>query len=440
MRVTGSLGIVAMALLLAISFGERGAAGTSPVLQLSIDGRSNTASSVASRGNVVAVAWNAAPASGGSDVFVAVSRDGGASFGSPVRVNDVAAEVRSGGEFPPRVALGPAEPGGQAAIVVVWRSKREQTNIRLARSTDGGRTFAAATTVEAAGAAGERGWHSVAVGPDGRIHTIWLDHRGLAPPPGAAPHVHGAHKGSMDGVAMAQRSALYYASAEATTAPERELTRGVCYCCKTAVAASPRGRVYAAWRHVYAGNIRDIGFIASRDGGRTFGEPRRVSEDGWQIAGCPDDGPSMVAGSDERVHVVWPTVIGGAEPRGALFYASTTDGESFSERLRIPTFGGPKPTHPQIVTADHRLVVAWDEVIDGERKAGLTVMNPGAGGTRPAFEPAVMLDPSGPSSTYPMLAAVPGGVVATWTSGTGESAVIAVRRLPLRPVGESAGR
>ena len=57
---------------------------------------------------------------------------------------------------------------------------------------------------------------------------------------------------------MAQKSALYYGPARAGA--ERELFKGVCYCCKTAMVAAPGGVLYAAWRHVFAGNLRDIAF------------------------------------------------------------------------------------------------------------------------------------------------------------------------------------
>ena len=96
------------------------------------------------------------------------------------------------------------------------------------------------------------------------------------------------HKGEHDGVAMAQKSGLYYWGG----APERELFKGVCYCCKTALTIGPRGEIHAAWRHVFAGNMRDMAFTMSRDGGKSFSPLLRVAEDGWSIAGCPDDGPA----------------------------------------------------------------------------------------------------------------------------------------------------
>ena len=87
----------------------------------------------------------------------------------------------------------------------------------------------------------------------------------------AASHHDHKRAGKPDGVAMAQKSKLFVASLDGTLAP-RALTGGVCYCCKTAAAATGDA-IYAAWRHVYPGNLRDMAFTMSRDGGRS--SPRR---------------------------------------------------------------------------------------------------------------------------------------------------------------------
>jgi hypothetical protein len=68
-----------------------------------------------------------------------------------------------------------------------------------------GRTFAAATSLQKVDAAGDRGWQAATLDARGGLHTIWLDHRGLA-----AGKASGAgHKGEHDGVAMAQKSGLW---------------------------------------------------------------------------------------------------------------------------------------------------------------------------------------------------------------------------------------
>jgi hypothetical protein len=221
---------------------------------------------------------------------------------------------------------------------------------------------------------------------------------------------------------MAQRSGLFYAAMAGEPSRERELTKGVCYCCKTALAAGPDGVLFAAWRHVYPGNLRDMAFAVSRDRGRSFSPPARVSEDDWAIEGCPDDGPAIAMGGDGTVHVVWPTVIGGPEPEGALFHASTRDGRTFSRRSRIPTLGSPKPSHPQVVVdRGGRIVVAWDELVNGRRVAAaraleLRAHQDGAQG------PIVMLAEDGPAM-YPVLAATTTGIMAVWTTGGDPSRV-----------------
>jgi len=89
-----------------------------------------------------------------------------------------------------------------------------------------------------------------------------------------------------DGVARAQLSKLMFARLDRFDS-SRQLTGGVCYCCKTAIATDATGGVYTAWRHVYEGNVRDLAFTKSSDSGRTFAPPIRA----------PSFGPRRFPGS-----------------------------------------------------------------------------------------------------------------------------------------------
>ncbi len=385
---------------------------------LAVSGHTNQAPWVASHGRFVAVSWGAS-AGGKADVFLAVSRDAGQTFAAPVRVNAAAGEARVSGEIAPRVALVPAIGTADPEVVVLWNARDGATQIKIARSRDGGRTFSAAAALQQPGAAGERGWQALAVDRRGTAHAIWLDHRGMAGGnDGAAEHT-----GEHDGVAMAQRSGLYYSSQSGGPAAERELFKGVCYCCKTALATGPDGSVFAAWRHVFAGNYRDMGFTVSRDGGKTFSPLVRVNQDGWSINGCPDDGPAMAVDGRGAVHLVWPTVRGGTE--GALLYAVSHGGRSFSTPAQVATLGGPKPSHPQIaVNGSGQIVIGWDEVRGGVRNVAISRVTSTAGGA-PSFGSPETLDTA--QGAYPVLAAVPGGWLAVWTSGPPDRAVIATK-------------
>ncbi len=174
--------------------------------------------------------------------------------------------------------------------------------------------------------------------------------------------------------------------------------------------------IAAAWRHVYPGNLRDIAFAQWQAAAESFPPPVRVSEDGWAINGCPDDGPAMAVDAEGTVHLVWPTVVGEASPEGALFHASTRDGRTFTARTRIPTLGGPKPTHPQVVLEPGgRMLVAWDESVDGRRVAAAREMR--LQSNRPAsFGDIVQLDEGAPA-TYPVLAVSGTRLIAVWAGG-----------------------
>lgn len=184
--------------------------------------------------------------------------------------------------------------------------------------------------------------------------------------------------------------------------------------------------------------MRDIAF-AWLNGPLVSGTPARVSNDGWAINGCPDDGPALAVGAGDRVHIVWPTVIPGPEPVGALFYAAMTDASHFGPRQRVPTLGAPKPSHPQVaVDGTGRLFFAWDEMQQGVRTAAITDATPTASDTLRFAAPAA-LAPAGPTQ-YPVMAPLARGVIVAWTSGVPGSSVIAVQRRDAGAAASTAAR
>jgi hypothetical protein len=381
---------------------------------------------MAADGRIVVAVWSAALAEGQTDIYASVSRDSGARFGAPVRVNATDGDVRVNGEQAPRVVLTRSS-RGEPRIAVIWTSAgKAGTTLLAARSDDGGRTFGASSIVPGSDAAGSRGWQSAVADPGGGIHALWLDHRAMAAPAGSTPgtHVHGTAAAASDGFAMAQRSALY-TSVVGQPGSVRAITTGVCYCCKTAIVTAADGTIFAAWRNVYAGGIRDIAASVSRDGGRTFAAPVKVSDDGWVLNGCPDDGPAMAIDGRGQLHIVWPTLVTGANGSQTLglFYAVSKDGRTFTPRQRVPANG--VPHHPQIaVAADGRVVIAWDESGKGLRQIALA---------RASSDPSGGVEltrlPASAQGTYPVVVATADGLVAAWTSGTGTDTKIQVARI-----------
>jgi hypothetical protein len=422
--------------------------GTAPVLEIGIKNRANAYASFAASGRFVALAWGSTTPHGMTGIYVAVSHDGGRAFRAPSRVADAANRATLSGEQPPRIALVPRS-GSDPAIVVVWTEKTpDGTRLLSARSDDAGASFASPVTIPGSEAPGNRGWQSIATGPDGTIAALWLDHRehSAARESGTSTS-HAAHQHPAtgqkpgDGVARAQLSKLIFSrlaepdnsgigvrSAEPPS--QTAITGGVCYCCKTAIATDSSGAVYAAWRHVYEGNVRDIAFTKSPDGGPSFAHPLRVSDDRWVLDGCPENGPAMAVDTDKRIHIVWPTLVPGAtarsEPTLALFYATSTDGRQFTTRQRVPTQGVPR--HPQIAVGPAGApIVAWDEQAGGTRRIAVARGTVAAGG--PVRFVREQIGDTGTRAEYPAIAPVNGGAIVAWTSGAAGQTVLRTQRL-----------
>ena len=383
-------------------------------IELAVAGRAGAHVTLAADGDRVAAVW-AATGGDGTDIYLAVSDDAGRTFAAPVRVNDVAADATVGGEQPPRVVL------NGNAVDVVWVSKRAGVRgIRAAASTNAGKSFTPARWISSGDLTGMRGWESAAPGADGVVHAVWLDGRAASSTPEpavkakpAAPG--GAHRHG------AVRQDIYHAMWKGDGAPiETAVASNVCFCCKTAVVT--RGAdVFVAWRHLFPGGVRDIAIARSSDGGRTFPEPTRVSEDNWKIDACPDDGPSMTVDAEGVLRLAWPTLLeeGGAQ-RIAIFASTSRDGgATFSPRTRVDGASG-GAAHPRIATTGAgRSAIVWDELAEGTRRVVFRLTD---GGT-----PAVLS--TGRIAIYPAIAAAGDGFVVAWTDQSDKESTIRALRV-----------
>ena len=134
--------------------------------------------------------------------------------------------------------------------------------------------------------------------------------------------------------------------------------------------------------------------------------------------------PQSMAASRSRRPLAWPTLVPNPDPHKALFYATTRDGVTFTERARVSPIGR-NAAHPQIaIASDGRVFVFWDEIVDAKRRVFASI----AGREQPVFSPPSILDTKGTAS-YPVAAATREGMVVAWTEGDPASSTIVVRRL-----------
>ncbi|HKP88318.1 MAG TPA: sialidase family protein [Blastocatellia bacterium] len=277
---------------------------------------------------------------GANNVMLRHSSDG-AKFSAPVRVNDRDGDATVRNENPPKVIA-----GAQGDVYVCWANERGKWkgNVRFARSTDGGKTFSAAMTINSDGA-GEPAGHafqSIAVDKQGRIYVAWIDER---------------NKQKED------RGAEIWLSVSTdhgqTFSRDRRILSDVCECCRTSLQIDAAGNLYLTYRTVPRSGpmYRDIMLARSRDGGKTFAQTV-VSYDKWEIDGCPVAGPSFSFDKKGGLTVVW--FMGGGE-RPGLYYATSTDGgKSFSPRRPMDSSQQMGKHAHTALLSDGRLFVAWD--------------------------------------------------------------------------------
>jgi hypothetical protein len=205
----------------------------------------------------------------GSDLWLSRRSSDGV-FTQPVRVNDLAETV---GSFPldelrAAFALGPT---GELAIS--WGSAGG--DIRVAISTDGGRSFPPSQRLDQADKPAYRGFPAIAYDADGDLHAVWIDAR-FAPRPGAE-----------------EPADLFYAKLSRDGVTEVNLTEqqepSICGCCRPDLVATDDG-VRATFRNTTADGYRDI-FTLSGEPGAGFTAPQRIGTPLWELNGCPMSGP-----------------------------------------------------------------------------------------------------------------------------------------------------
>lgn len=172
-----------------------------------------------------------------------------------------------------------------------WLAKRPggtyAYDVALALSRDGGETWDAPINPHTDNTRTEHGFVSLFPWKAG-VGALWLDGRNTS------AEGHGEHGGA-DAGGMTLRSAVIE--------PDQTITDGrlvddlVCDCCQTDIAITDQGPI-AAYRNRTREEIRDIFVARNVDGDWQPGTA--VANDGWEISGCPVNGPAIVA---EGMHV-----------------------------------------------------------------------------------------------------------------------------------------
>jgi hypothetical protein len=290
----------------------------------------------------------------------------------------------------PGLAVGP---GGE--VYVTWSAVKPRpegtlfaSDLYLARSLDGGRTFEAALRLNEDRPI-SHAFEDVAVTPDGTVLVAWIDSR----------------DGSRQTATWVARVTGRGTRVEATTRLEAGET---CVCCRVSVVGGPGDTAAVLWRKVFAGDVRDMVLSRSRDGGRTFESAALVHADRWTITACPHRGGQVVADDRGRLTAVWYTE--GRTGRPDVLVAGAADGRRFGAPKRVHTATGSVPDHARLaIDGRGDGVIVWEDSTAVRRRILLRSIGDGARSLGPIRTLSQAI-----KAWAPDVVAVRGGYLVAW--------------------------
>ena len=277
-------------------------------------------------------------------------------------------------------------------------SAAEAYDLRMATSSDDGRTWSAPFSPHHDGTKSEHGFASLFEAPGGSLGLVWLDGR------------------SMKQIGL--RTATF--DRDWAQLSEDAVDTRVCDCCPTAVAVTAAGPI-VAFRDRSDDETRDI--AVSRLVDETWTEPVVVHNDGWHLNGCPVNGPALSA-SGRDVAVAWFTAPG---DQGHAFVAfSQNAGATFGPPVRVDENGSLGRVDVELMP-DGSAMVSWIEF--AEKQAAFMVRRVERSGRRSDATTVTAIGENR-SSAYPRMARRGHELIFAWTDPENLRVQTATARVP----------
>ncbi|WP_232798201.1 hypothetical protein [Salinibacter altiplanensis] len=256
---------------------------------------------------------------------------------------------------------------------------------------DGAGAWRSAITPHGDGTETEHGFVSMLPWPKNRLLAVWLDGRKTAEQEGRERE-------------MTLRGAVL----DSTGAVEQRalLDARTCECCPT-TAVRTGDEVLVAYRDRSENEIRNIQLV--RFDGQSWSEPSLLHDDGWQIEGCPVNGPALAARGD-RVAAAWFTAPKGT-PRVKVAL-SGDGGRHFSEPVVVAE-DTPTGRVDVALLEDGRAAVSWLGTVDDS--AALRVRAVEADGSPGASGSMAKLPSASRGVSMPRLVQNESHLYAAWT-------------------------
>jgi len=307
---------------------------------------------IAARGKRVYVVWHEARG-GAPKVHLAVSRNGGRTFGAPVRVSDDVSDT---------VEMNAALAVRGKRVAVVWQEfadggSDDHGRVRLALFDPRGKKRGGDVRVDDADLGGK--WTPVVAFAGKGLVVAWIDERDVGPEGQRFAHVYAARAERAGGAFAPSVRVDAGAPVPLATHHDNKWSPAI---------VADGDDVHVAWTD-FRSYAWELYAASSHDGGATFGPNVRIDDAPTAVERIHER-PSLAVGDGGVVHAVW-TDLRGREPDTNVFSARSDDGgATFSVNVRVDDaaagFDPDRDTpsgqwHPALAADGARLFVAWQD-------------------------------------------------------------------------------
>ena len=352
-----------------------------------------------------------------TNLYMIQSQDNGTTFTDPVRVNS------KEGDADPAYISPPVRFGPQGEIFVSWgRIVPHETfwgvgDIRLARSTDGGKSFEPTIYPAINEPISEKLYADLAISSNGTILIPYVNNELIKVNESSIAY-------NMDQIDYITQMYVLRSDDDGKSFDRITLDNEGCQCCDTATATGPNNEIYIAYRDsernkiqhddysnkyitnnseseyvdktaleqglievpVYS-TVRDIVISHTTDKGNglQFSKPVKVQGLEWYMNGCPSVGAGMQFDNNGTMHVGYFTG-NGTEGSGYYYVQSTDMGQTFSKPIPLHTAEFVPPSHTNMdlaIDKNNNIWIAFvtlpeqvgDEMEHGETSKTLNIVS-----------------------------------------------------------------
>jgi hypothetical protein len=307
-------------------------------------------------------------------------------------------------------------PGSSESMAAHWLQKSANGvfdyDVRIAQSNDGGDSWGESFIIHRDSLSAEHGFVTMLPVSEDRLFATWLDGRNTRGNESAGSGGGGHHGAMTIRAAQFDRNGNLY--------EEYELDARTCDCCQTDAALTSQGLV-VVYRDRSEEEIRDIYIV--REQASAWTKPVPVHNDGWEIAGCPVNGPAIAA-QGEFIALAWYTESD-QEPK-LLLALSRDAGASFSKPVRIDN-GNPLGRADISILENGTSFVTWLEKGDeGAHIIGAYMDKNG----RVLSKRTLLASEAARRSGFPILESTKDGLLLAWTYAGGEETTVRTGIIP----------